>query len=296
VFAARRAVDLFRALPEERALALGARMGATFGGLAPERRRIALTNLRLAFPEWEPARRQQVLRQSLEGLGRGLVESVRLGLLSPDALKERFAVQGWEHFERARSSSPTGGVVVVTAHFGSWEFLASAMIAHGLEVAVAHRQRRIPGIETLVQQLRSAGGAETYARGNAARQALRALRDGKVLALPLDQNTPRRQGVFVPFFGRPASVRSVAVRLAMKSRAPVVPAFSRRQPDGIHHLVHFRPPVELVTEGADEDAIVRENARRMTVPIETEIREAPEQWFWVHKRWRTRPDGWSSLY
>jgi KDO2-lipid IV(A) lauroyltransferase len=283
-------VRLLRALPEKRALALGAWVGRRYAGVGSSRTKVGRTNLRIAFPDWSEADREDVLRRSLEGMGQSLVEFARLAVLPPDELKARFSIEGWAHYERARDASPTGGIAAVTAHFGSWELLAAAMTAHGLPLAVVHRPRR-PAYEPLVNELRLAGGSEGYRRGNAAREALQAIRDGKIVALPLDQNAPRRHGVFVPFFGQLACVREAPVRLAMRTRAPVVPAFAHRQPDGRHHVLCFRPPIELMHEGADRDALVLENARRMTAPIEAEIRRAPEQWMWVHRRWRTQPEG-----
>ncbi len=296
VLGARALVSLLRSLPERRAMALGARIGRSWARLGGSRAEIAHTNMRIAFPEWSDAQRSVVLRRSLEGIGRGLVEFARLGMLPEEVLRERFLISGWEHYERAKKESPTGGVAVVTAHFGSWELLAHAMTARGLPLAVVHRPRRLAGFERLVNELRQVGGAEGYSRGRAARDAVRALRDGKVLAMPFDQNSPRRHGVFVPFFGRPACARAAPVRLAMRTRAPVLPVFVHRLPDGIHHQVEFRPPIELALEGGDRGTLVRENARRMTAPIEAEIRRAPEQWLWIHKRWRTQPEGWTRPY
>ncbi len=270
---------------------MGAALAGAYARLRGPRTRDALTNLRIAFPDWSEERRRQVLIRSFENLGRGVAEFARLGLLDAEALRERVAVEGLEHLEAARKASPHGGAVILTAHFGSWELLAAAMVARELPAAVVHRPRDNPLVDALVGRLRSAGGADLLARGNAARAALAGLKAGKLVAMPYDQNCRRREGVFVPFFGRLACTRDGPPRIALRAGAPVVPVFVFRQPDGLHHVARFGPPIELVAEQGDRQAARVENARRMTAPIEAAIREAPDQWIWIHRRWRTQPEG-----
>jgi KDO2-lipid IV(A) lauroyltransferase len=163
------------------------------------------------------------------------------------------------------------------------------MAAHGIPIAVVHRPRDNPLFDELAAGLRAETGAELLARGSAARAALRALRDGKVVAMPLDQNASRREGVFVPFFGRPACTRDGPARIAMKTGAPVVPVFIERIGESMRHRVRVCPPLELVPEGDDPQAALVENVARMTGAIEVAIRRAPDQWIWTHRRWKTRP-------
>ncbi len=250
-----------------------------------------MQNLRIAFPEWSDEKRRDVMVRSFANLGRGLAEFARVGSLSPEALRERVSVEGFEHLEAARKASRNGGVVVLTAHFGSWEILAAAMVARDVPAALVHRPRENPILNALLGQMRGASGAELLARGNAARAALTGLRNGRVLAMPYDQNCRRREGVFVPFFGRLACTRDGPPRIAMRTGCPVIPVFLYRQPDGIHHVARFGPPIELVAEGDDKAAALHENAHRMTRPIEDAIREAPDHWIWLHRRWRTQPEG-----
>jgi KDO2-lipid IV(A) lauroyltransferase len=167
------------------------------------------------------------------------------------------------------------------------------MAAHGIPIAVVHRPRGNPRLDALIGRLRAQEGVAMLPRGAAARAALRALRDGKVLAMLFDQNAPRREGVFVPFFGRPACTREAPVRLAMRTGAPVLPVFIERIGESARHRVRALPPLELVPEdrGGDPAAAVLENAARMTAAIEAAIRRAPDQWIWTHRRWRTRPRG-----
>jgi len=272
------------------ALRMGAALGGSWARLAGPRTRDALINLRIAFPEWREVERRRVLLRAFENMGRSLAEFAWIGRWSEAELRGRVGIRGREHLDAALAASGGRGIVVLTGHFGSFELLAAAMVAHGFPVAVVHRSRENPLLDELLSQRRMAGGAKLFARGNAARGVLRALREGRFLALPYDQNCRRREGVFVPFFGRLACARAAPPRIAMKSGAPVLPVFLHRQADPLQHEAVVRPAVEMVSTG-DLAADLRENARRMTEALESEIRAAPEQWVWVHRRWRTQPPG-----
>lgn len=289
-------LTLLRLLPERTALGIGAAFGSGYARLRGPRTGDALVNLRIAFPNWSEEQRREVMVRSLANLGRGLAELARAGLQSPERLRERVAVEGLEHLEAARKATDSGGVVILTAHFGAWEILAGAMVARDIPVALVHRPRDNPLLDRLLGRLRGASGAELLPRGNAARAALTGLKKGRVLAMTYDQNSHRREGVFVPFFGRLACTRDGPPRIAMRTGAPVLPVFLFRQPDGIHHIARIGPPIDLVPEGDDREAAVRENALRMTRPIEAAIREAPDQWIWIHQRWRTQPKGERNPY
>jgi KDO2-lipid IV(A) lauroyltransferase len=182
-------------------------------------------------------------------------------------------------------------VVAITGHFGSWEMLAAAMAAHGFPFVAVQRPRESPLLDAVVARYRRAGGAEFLARGNAARTALRSLANGKAVAILYDQDAPKDEGVFVPFFGRLASTRDGPVKIALRARAAVVPIFLHREGTSGKHVAHFRPAVPLVRPEGDVEAAVRENVRRLTAVIEEEIRRAPDHWSWIHRRWRTQPRG-----
>lgn len=284
-------LTLLRLVPDRVALGTAAAFGAGYARLRGPRTADAMINLRIAFPDWTDEKRRDVMVRSFANLGRSLAEFARVGSWSQEMLRDRVSVEGFEHLEDARKVSPTGGVVVLTGHFGSWEILAAAMVARGVPAAVVHRPRENPILNELLGEMRGASGAELLARGNAARAALAGLKNGHALAMPYDQNCRRREGVFVPFFGRLACTRDGPPRIAMRTGCPVIPVFLYRQPDGIHHVARFGPPIELVPEGDDKAAALRENASRMTRLVEDAIRQAPDQWIWIHRRWRTQPEG-----
>jgi KDO2-lipid IV(A) lauroyltransferase len=248
-------------------------------------------NLRIAFPEWTEARRRNVLGASYANLARSIIELALLSRADAEELRRLVSVEGLEHLAAAQQESKTGGVIGLTAHLGSWELLAAAMVAHGLPVTLVQRTRDNPLIEELVSFLRGQGGSELFSRGSAARAGLRALREGKIFALIYDQNCSREEGVFVPFFGRLACTRSGPPRLAMHTGAPVLPVFIEREAGSARHRVRIHPALEIQPAGDDREAAIRENARRMTQVIEDEIRRVPDHWIWGHRRWRTQPQG-----
>ncbi|MFI5318260.1 MAG: lysophospholipid acyltransferase family protein [Myxococcota bacterium] len=278
------------AFPDRSGLALGAALGRTWVRLGFPRTRAARVNLRIAFPEWREAEREDVLRESFANLGRSAVELAWLGRRDPRALAARVRVEGREHLEAARAQAPGGGVIVLTAHFGSWELIAAVLVALGFPLAVVHRTRDDLGLDEALLERRLEGGATFLPRGVAAFGALRALRSGSLLALPFDQNARSEPRAFIPFFGRLASTSLAVARLALVSGAPVLPGFIHRdRSDPAQHVAHFHPALELDASGSAEALV--ENARRMTRAIEREIRTAPELWAWAHRRWRTQPAG-----
>jgi KDO2-lipid IV(A) lauroyltransferase len=271
-------------------------MGRLYGRLGGPRSRTALINLRVAFPDWSDDERRRVMVGHFENLGRHLAEIAQLGGSHRNVLLAGIEVEGFEHYQAARESSPDGGVILMTAHFGAWEMCAAGLVQRGLPLVAIHRELGNPLVEQMVRDWRSAIGLELLPLGRAAVGALRVLRQGRTLVALADQNAGREEGLFVPFFGRPASTRSALVRLAMRTGAPLVPAYAFRQagsPAG-RHRIRFFPALELEREGA-EGALER-NLTHMNRAIEEAIRQAPDHWMWGHRRWRTRPEGLDRLY
>ena len=230
-------------LPRERALAFAGGARTELG--APRRP---------AQPRGARAPAHRLSRLDRARAGRG----VRARLRQPGALLRRVLhasadsrgeellalaeVEGLEHFEAGRHVLPSGGAICLTAHVGSWELLVAVMAAHGIPIAVIQRPRDNPLLDELVAEIRGHNGAEMLPRGSAARAALRGLRDGKVVAMTLDQNASRREGVFVPFFGRPACTRDGPARIAMRTGAPVFPVFIERiGGSGRHRVLRASP-------------------------------------------------------
>lgn len=270
--------------------ALGRWIGRRLGDVAllalGGRRRRALANLRLAFPDLAPAARRRLCRRSFQHFGMTMAELAGMLARPLDATLASVTVEGLEHLREAMERS--GRAIVLTAHLGNWEILSAAhRLAGGYGLAVVVRPLDTPGLNALAERLRRKTGVELIDKRHALRPVLGALARGRMVGILLDQNASRREGVFVPFFGREASTsRSVAV-LALRTGAPIVPIFARREPGG-RHRVSILPVVEAPVDRSGEAAIVSLTAR-CTAVVEAAIREVPEQWLWMHHRWRTRP-------
>jgi Kdo2-lipid IVA lauroyltransferase/acyltransferase len=266
---------------------LGRRTGDLAFAVLGRRRRMALANLRTAFPELSAADRHRLCRRSYQHLGVMAVELMWMLAAPADALVARITIEGRAHLEAAMRSA--GRALLLTAHLGNWELLPFAHRLTGYPLTVVARPLDSALINRLTARLRAKSGAELIDKRDAARPVLAALRRGRLVGILLDQNASRREGLFVPFFGRLASTsRSVAL-LAVRTATPVLPVFIYRQSDG-RHCVRIEPPLVTAAGLGAEEAILDLTAR-CNQAIEAGIRSAPEQWLWVHDRWRTRPIG-----
>lgn len=274
-------------MPLPLALWLGRRVGDLIYAALPRRRRIALANLACAYPEMPLGDRRRLARRASQHLGMTLVELPRLMATPLDATLARIRLEGVEHLHAAMTAH--GRALMLTAHLGNWEILCAAhrLTDYGLSVVV--RPLDAPWLDAVAARLRRRTGVEVIDKRGALRAVLDALRRGRLVGILMDQNAARREGVFVDFFGRPASTsRSIAL-LAVRTGAPVVPIFAYRNADGSHRVV-IHPPLPPPTSNDPEAAVVELTAR-CAAEIERAIRESPEQWLWSHDRWRTRPSG-----
>lgn len=291
---ARLLLALLRALPRPLALRLMGGLGRTWARLGGPRSEVAAINLAIAFPDESPESRRRILIESFARLAESVVDAAAIATLDEQTSRRLVAIEGLEHLERALAGGR--GAILLTAHFGSFELFQTACAARGIPASVVHREQDNAGFQRILDEWRTGAGVEMLPRGSAVRGVLRALRRGRVVGMPVDQDTPRKEGVFVPFFGRPACTRSAPARIAMKTGAPVIPGFLFRSADGLSHVVRFGPPIEMLPAGDDRDAAVIENVRRMTAIVEEAIRAAPDHWYWVHRRWRTAPQRGVNIY
>jgi KDO2-lipid IV(A) lauroyltransferase len=246
---------------------------------------VALDNLALVFGDsLSPAARARLARGCFQHLGITAVECCRLFFGPAERLLGRVRARGAEHIGQAMARGR--GIFFLTAHFGNWELLAATHGLAGLGLSVVVRPLDNPYLDALIARARQRSGLRAISKREAVQGVRAALARGECIGILLDQDAGR-EGVFVPFLGHAASTsRSLAV-LAMKTRAPVVPAFIHRLPDGDHELV-LEPEIPLVITG-DLDHDIAANTARFTEAIERQVRTHPEQWFWVHRRWKSRP-------
>lgn len=248
-------------------------------------RRVTLANLALAFPDLSDPVRRRLARQAWQHLGMTLVELARLLDRPLEATLQELTLEGTEHLREVMRRH--GRALVLTAHLGNWEYLAAVHRLIGHPVAIVVRPLDSPTLAKVAAAMRGKTGIELIDKRGALRPVLMALRQGGVVAVLLDQNATRREGVFVPFFGRDASTSRSLALLALRTGTPIVPIFIRREGPGRHRVV-IQAPLSPPPSNNLERAVVELTAR-CTATIEAAIRKAPEQWLWSHDRWRTRP-------
>lgn len=272
-------------LPAPLALGAGRRLGDLAAVALRRRRRVALANLAVAFPDRPPAARRRMARRAWQHFGMTLVEMARLLDRPLEATLEELTLDGVQHLHRVMLEH--GRALVLTAHLGNWEYLAAAHRLTGYPLAIVVRALDSPALEGLAAAMRRKTGVAMIDKRGALRPVLETLRRGGLVGILLDQNTARREGVFVPFFGRAASTSRSLALLALRTRTPIVPIFIRREGVGRHRVV-IEPPLPPPAAGDLEGAVIELTAR-CTQTIEAAIRQAPEQWLWSHDRWRTGP-------
>ncbi|MFL5395193.1 MAG: lysophospholipid acyltransferase family protein [Myxococcales bacterium] len=263
----------------------GLGVGAGLGRLAyllGFRRRVALDGLRRAFPALSEPQRRRIARAAYGQLGRSLAE-VALARTVPDSDLEHLV--RFPDLDRLLAARAQGrGVVVAVAHFGNWELLARAGARRGLPITAITRPLRGAANRQLLAARRE-GGMRELPDKNSLLLALDVLRRGEFLAIVVDQNMRPSRGIFVDFFGEQACTTPVAAVLALRAGAPLLAAFPLRQPDGTH-LVEIQGPFETSLRG---HAAVVALTQEVTRAVEEMVRAHPDHWFWVHRRWKTRP-------
>jgi KDO2-lipid IV(A) lauroyltransferase len=256
-------------------------------------RGVGFRNLELAFPELGQPERERILKRAFRNLGRLLAEFSQFPKLNPTTIAQVVEYEGLEHYQRA--AAQRRGVLILTIHLGAWELSVVAHSLYGYPMHFLARRLDNPLLDELTQRYRTLSGCRGIDKKRAARQVLRALKQGETVGILLDLNTQPHEGIFCDFFGRPACTSPIIATLALHTGAPVVPGFLVWDEDRQKHRLHFSPPVELQTTG-DLQRDVNVNTTRFNQIIETVIRRYPDQWLWVHKRWHTRPDGETDLY
>ncbi len=246
---------------------------------------MAVENLRHALPDLSEAERRRVARRSFQHLGVLFIEICSL-LAGPlgDVLGD-LRLEGHEHLDEVMRKH--GRALLLTAHLGNWELLPAASRLTPYPLTIVVRPLDAPWLNRVAEALRGKADVELIAKQAALRPILTALSRGRLVGILLDQNAARREGVFVPFFGRPASTSRAMAVLALRTGTPVVPIFTHRQPDG-RHVVVVQPPIEPEAGKGGAWAIT-DLTTRYTAAIEAAIRATPDQWLWMHDRWRTRP-------
>lgn len=282
-FVARAAVGLgvwwLRALPRK----LGTAFAAFIGWLTWTlriRRRVALENLELAFPEKSLAERSQIARRAFRAMAVAMYESISSDQLSSAALEEAVRVVDWKGLEDLLKARKP--VLIASAHLGSWELFAEVMARRGYVFSAVVRPLSGAFNEWLVRSRERAGVELIHPRG-ALRSMLKALKRGRAVVQLIDQALPTKEALWVPFFGRPASTTPALSLAALRSGAPVYVVVAIREGSGLKMSVEGPVPMPALE---DRHAAVEAHAAALTKIIESKVREAPDQWLWLHRRWK----------
>jgi len=274
--------------PRPLALGLARLYTAALDLFLPRLRRIAAINLSFALPEASLEEQQRIIDGVWRSIARLLVVFARFpDLRRPEKLRRWIRYEGYEHFEKALQRGR--GVLFATAHFGNWEFSA---FAHGVLSTPMHvlvRPLDNPRIDRLVEKRRTLSGNSVIGKKDFARTILKALANNQAVGVLIDQNSSLDAGVFVDFFGKPACAGTGFARLAARSGAAVIPGFALWSSEEERYVLRFFPPVDM---SGDAEA----DTRRLQAVLESVIRLYPDQWLWIHRRWKTRPAGEPLLY
>ena len=286
-------IKILGILPRPLARAVGIALGALVYRLHSRLRQVGMRNLALAFPEKTEAERKHILRGEFASLGRQLAEVCHFPEYTTENLGDVLVFEGWENFEQAKARGK--GVLLFAGHFGGWELSSFAISMRGHWMHVIMRGMDNEYIHRLILHYRTMHGNKAVDKDDFVRGLLSAMRAGEVVGMLIDTNMTPPQGIFVDFFGIPACTASGLARIALKTDAAVVPTFTIWDEALGKYRLHFDSAVELVRTD-DAEADIRTNTQNFTSVIEDYVRKYPDQWLWVHRRWKTRPRGETPLY
>jgi KDO2-lipid IV(A) lauroyltransferase len=281
------------AIPRPVARFVGARTAALLFWIRPGLRAAAAENLQLAFPEWTTKERRAVIRGMVRQLGWMAAEFARFPKLTKGNIERVALLEGFENFAAAKEQGK--GVLFLTGHISAWELTPVAQALFGNPLHFLVRPIDNPRVDALITKYRCMSGNHPIEKNQSARAVLKVLKENGAVGILADQNTQWTEGVFVDFFGIPACTTAGLARFALHTGAAVVPAFLHWDHAIRKYRLCFGPQVELSRTG-DDAADIRENTQRFTRVIESHVRRFPEQWLWVHRRWKTRPPGEPPIY
>ena len=282
---ARLLIVLCQALPIRYAVRLGAFIGTLFYFLDRRHRSIAMNNLVWALGS-NRKETKRIARASYQNLGKTVTEFVCASKIPCRAIQQSVTIEGWGHLHAAQQQKR--GVIVLTAHFGNWEWLAQRIALQGSPFYVVARPLDNPYLNQRVNEWRGQHGNQVLNKRVAASQILHLLREGKTIGFLLDQNTAEQDAVFVDYFGHPAATNKGLAVIALRTQALVLPTFILREKgqEGRHRIV-IEEPLALIRSGKLQADVVA-NTALFTQKIESYVRQYPDHWLWVHRRWKTQ--------
>jgi Kdo2-lipid IVA lauroyltransferase/acyltransferase len=287
------AAKFFGILPRPIARALGVGIGLLAYVCFPRLRRVGMRNLDIAFPDKTTKEKKGILKQVYKNLGRQLAEFCLLPRYTAKNVNDIAIYDGFENFAEAEARGK--GVLFITAHFGGWEVGSFVHSLHGHPLNIVVRPLDNPHVNAMVDRYRTLYGNSTIPKQDFARGLLSSMKRGETVGILMDTNMTPPQGEFVDFFGVQACTATGLARVALHTDAAVVPGFTLWDKNLGKYRIRFDPAMKLVRTGDDEaDAVA--NTAAFTKVIESYVRRYPDQWLWVHRRWKTRPKGEAGIY
>ncbi len=253
----------------------------------------ALRNLEIAYPELSVAERKKLAIGTFESLGRHLGFISHFRHFEREDIRRHVEIIGKENFYKARESGR--GLIFFTGHFGSWEVFNLLPPAFDKHINILVRRIDNQLVEDYVDKMRTKFGSVTLGKREAPRKMFELLEKGEIVGILADLNAQLHDGVFVDFFGVPASTTTSIAKLALRTNAVIMPAFAVWDREQKKYVVHLEPPIDYSTTGNVKNDIAEITAK-FTEIVEKFVRQYPEQWLWIHKRWNTRPKGEKGLY
>lgn len=272
-----------RRMPFGLARSLGKGFGSLVFQVMGRYRRVALKNLGLIYADLPEAERTRMAREVFRHYGEMAAEFIKLPRLSPEEVDRLVTVEGEENVKRAMEMGK--GTLLITGHFGNWEFMARWLTQHGYPLNVVAREARNPAATNLLTNTREGNGAQVFYRGNSARAVLQCLKKNEIVALLPDQNA---SDVIVPFLGIPTGTVDGPAIVHLKTGAPILFSWCIRTPDDRFHIT-FEPP-EIVAPTGNRAEDIAKVMTMVNARLEAQIRRQPTQWLWLHNRWKATPD------
>lgn len=280
-------LELLRSLPLKTSYRLGYGVARLLDLALPKLRKVAACNLAMAAPELSLAETRRITDGVFRSVGRMLVALARVPLINRNNVGEWISYQGLDNYQAAKKKGR--GVLIATGHLGNWELSAFAHALMTEPMSVMVRPLDNPLVDRLVESRRTMSGNQLIFKKDAARSVLKALKLNQPVGILIDQNTSPSEGVFVNFFGKAACAGVAFVKLAYHSQAPVIPGFALWDEATQRYILHFLPEVTLTGDPATD-------TQKIHSILEEVIRQYPDQWMWIHRRWKTRPPGEAPIY
>ncbi len=280
-------LGLLRALPLSISYRVAYAIAALLDLCLPKLRKVAGRNLSKAFPDWSVSQQRFVIAGVFRSVGRLLVAMARFPTINKSNVGDWIAYEGLENYQAAKLKGR--GVLVATAHLGNWELsaFAHALMTEPMNVMARPLDNHL--VDNLVEARRTMSGNHLIFKKDAARLVLKALKNNEAVGILIDQNTTPSEGVFINFFGNAACAGVAFAKLAHHSQAPVIPGFALWDESAKRYVLHFLPEVSLTGDAAAD-------TQKIHSVFEGVIRQYPDQWMWIHRRWKTRPPGEPSFY